>query len=111
MWEGEVVDCVTVSGGCPLGQSSGIYISSLASGAWGASGSTYNLAGSPANISTAAAMQNAVYYTGGGPAFYSGPQNDVPVQGSGLAGTVGYVSPIWRMAHLRPDASPRAGRR
>ena len=92
MWEGEVVDCVTVGGGCLMTQSSGIYIASLASGAWGASGSTYNLAGSPANIGSAAVMQNAVYYTGGGPAFYSGPQNDVPVQGSTLAATGGYAA-------------------
>lgn len=82
MWEGEVI------GGA--GVTPGAYILNLASGSWGASGSTYNLGGSPANIGTATAMQNAVYYLGPGPAFYAGPMNDNVVQASNLAATTGY---------------------
>ena len=82
MWEGEVI------GGA--GVTPGAYILNLASGSWGASGSTYNLGDSPANIGTATAMQNAVYYLGPGPAFYAGPMNDNVVQASNLAATTGY---------------------
>ena len=41
MWEGEVLGCAPYSQTCPF---LGVYIQSLASGTWGASGSTYNLA-------------------------------------------------------------------
>jgi hypothetical protein len=89
MWEGEVVGCAPVMTNCGIRPLSGVYITSLASGAWGASGSTYNLAGSPPNVATAAAMQNPVYYSGSGPAFYAGTLNDVIVQSQGLSGTTG----------------------
>jgi hypothetical protein len=82
MWEGEVIDCVSVTGGCTVGSSGGIYITSLAGGTWGANGSTYNLAGA-SGVSSSGAMQNALYNPSG-PAYYLGPLNDVPVQGSFL---------------------------
>ena len=91
VWEGEVVDCVTVTTNCPLGPSSGVYITSLLTGAWGASGSTYALAGSPANVSTAASMQNAVYYTGPGRRSIPVRSMTIPVQASTLAATTGFA--------------------
>ena len=42
MWEGEIVSCPTFSLTCAV--TPGTYITSLASGTWGASGSTYNIA-------------------------------------------------------------------
>ena len=51
MWEGEIVSCATFSLTCAV--TPGAYIASLASGTWGASGSTYNLGGSPANVGSA----------------------------------------------------------
>jgi hypothetical protein len=83
MWEGEVLDCVTAGGGCPLGASSGVYITALLTGSWGASGSTYSVV-NPNSLATTGnqPLQNALYYTGGGPAYFSGPIHDVPVQGS-----------------------------
>ena len=54
MWEGEVIGCATFSLTCPV--TAGTYITSLASGSWGASGSTYNLAGSPANVGISTPM-------------------------------------------------------
>ena len=92
MWEGEIIDCVTVSGSCNVGPLSGVYITSIASGAWGASGSVYNIALAPvtAGVSTSSsqALQNPVFYSGSGPAYYAGTLNDVTVQSQGLAGTV-----------------------
>jgi hypothetical protein len=89
MWEGEIVNCAPVTTNCANGALSGVYITSLASGAWGVSGSTYALAGSPANVSVASAMQNPVYYSGAGSAYYLGTLNDIIVQTTGLAGTTG----------------------
>jgi hypothetical protein len=89
MWEGEIVNCAPVTTNCGVGPLSGVYITSLASGAWGKNGSTYNLAGSPSNVATAAALHNPVYYSGPGPAYYAGTLNDVIVQTTGLAGTTG----------------------
>ena len=89
MWEGEVIGCMTVSTACSINSQSGVYITGLASGAWGASGSTYSLAGSPASVSSAAPMTNLVYYSGSGPAFYAGALNDINDQNSGLNGTTG----------------------
>jgi hypothetical protein len=89
MWEGEVIDCVSVAGGCTAGASSGIYIASLASGTWGAAGSTYNLTGAGSTASTGA-MQNAVYDPLG-TAQYMGPINDIPMQEATLSGTTGYA--------------------
>jgi hypothetical protein len=79
MWEGEIVDCVTVSpSACSIGPSSGVYITSRASGAWGASGSSYNLANAAGiSIASASLMQNPVYYSGPGPALFLGTQNDI----------------------------------
>ncbi len=89
MWEGEVIGCPTFSLTCPV--AAGTYISSIASGTWGASGSTYNLGGSPANVGSITAMQNALYYYGPGPAIYAGPMldNDVLQPPGGLNGTDG----------------------
>ena len=90
MWEGEILGCVTYNATtCPIGPLSGAYITGLASGAWGASGSTYNLSVSPGNF-TNQALQNAVFYSGPGAALYLGALNDIDVQQTtGLAGTIG----------------------
>ena len=88
MWEGEVIGCNPYAWTCLLG--TGTYIQSLASGTWGASGSTYNLVSisSAANeispISSTTAMTNANYYTGPGGGFNIGPESDENVQGGGL---------------------------
>jgi hypothetical protein len=84
MWEGEVL----AGNGIPACV---ITITSRAGGAWGAIGSTYNLAAisgvTVPTIGTATAMTNAVYYLGPSPAFYIGPANDLNVQNSLLAGS------------------------
>lgn len=90
MWEGEVLDCVTVGGSCPIDQTVGVYITGRLTGAWGASGSTYSLSVSPGTISNQA-IQNAVYYSGQGAGCYIGPLNDIPVQATNLANTTGYA--------------------
>jgi hypothetical protein len=90
MWEGEIV------GGA--GVTAGAYILDLKSGTWGASGSTYDLGGSPADVGSSGspvAMKNAVFYLGPGPAFYAGPMNDVAVQASTLAATTGQSPHPW----------------
>jgi hypothetical protein len=94
MWEGEIVGCVTYSlASCPVGPLSGVYITSLASGAWGASGSVYNLAsaaGPAVSMSASSPMHNAIAYGGPGSSLYLGALNDIVVQTSGgLAGTTG----------------------
>jgi hypothetical protein len=89
MWEGEILNCAPVTTNCTNGPFSGVYITSLTSGAWGKNGSTYALAGSPANVSVTSTMQNPVFYSGTGPAYYVGTLNDVIVQSQGLSGTVG----------------------
>lgn len=90
MWEGEVLGCVTYNvTTCPIGPLSGAYITSLASGAWGAIGSTYNLSVSPGNL-TNQPIKNPIFYSGSGPAFYVGSLNDIIVQNlGGLSGTTG----------------------
>jgi hypothetical protein len=90
MWEGEVIDCVTVGGSCPIDPTVGVYITGLLTGAWGANGSTYSLSASPGNVASQV-LRNAVYYSGQGAGCYIGPLNDVPVQASNLANTVGYA--------------------
>ena len=87
MWEGEIIDCAPLAGGCTIGPLSGVYITSLTGGAWGKSGSTYALAGA-SGVSSTGPMQNPVFYSGSGPAYYAGTLNDVTVQSQGLAGTV-----------------------
>jgi len=81
MWEGEVIDCAT-SSGCPLTPTTGVYITGLLTGSWGASGSTYSVVNPGSLTVTSGAMENAAYYKGTGPAYFSGPINDVAVQGS-----------------------------
>jgi hypothetical protein len=106
MWEGEIVGCATFSLTCPV--TSGTYITSLASGTWGANGSTYNLGGSPANIASATAMANAVYYSQGTP-IYAGGDNDggVGLSLSGVNGTDGFSPhPTWGLA-----GAPRVARK
>jgi hypothetical protein len=77
MWEGEILGCVSYNATtCPIGPLSGAYITSLASGAWGVSGSTYNLSVSPGNL-TNLPIQNPVYYSGPGSTLFLGTQNDV----------------------------------
>lgn len=74
MWEGEII--------AGSGVTTATYIVDLKTGTWGASGSTYDLGGSPANAGSSGspiAMNNAVYYQGSGPAFYTGTMNDVAV--------------------------------
>jgi hypothetical protein len=89
MWEGEILGCVTLSTNCTIGPYSGNYITGLASGAWGKSGSTYTLGGTVIDTAVSQALQNPVYYSGPGPAFYAGTLNDIIVQSQGLSGTVG----------------------
>ena len=87
MWEGEVLSCVPFSLTCSLGVP-GPYIQSIASGVWGASGSTYNLVaetGLIANISSAIPITNGIYFTGSGGTANVGPFADQNVQ----AGTPG----------------------
>jgi hypothetical protein len=92
MWEGEVIG--PGAGNTGLTSPTGIYITSLASGAWGASGSTYNLAGA-SGVTDTGAMINDVYYTGSGPAIYAGTNNDINVQNTGSAGAGGYYAHMW----------------
>ena len=91
MWEGEILGCVTYNAPtCPIGPLSGAYITSLASGTWGAIGSTYNLSVSPGNFSAAAAIHNSVVYSGPNTSpLYLGALNDIIVQNSGVTGTLG----------------------
>jgi hypothetical protein len=95
MWEGEILGCVTYSvANCPVGPLSGVYITGLASGTWGASGSVYNLvsaAGPAVSMGAAAPMHNAVAYSGPNQTpLYLGALNDITVQSTtGLAGTTG----------------------
>ncbi len=89
MWEGEAIECNPASASCALPL--GTEIVSLASGTWGASGSTYNLTvdvGSFSNIASAIPMHNAMLYQGG--AFYVGPYNDLAMQ-QGSAGIGNYA--------------------
>jgi hypothetical protein len=90
MWEGEVIGCATTSG-CPLTNTSGVYITGLLTGSWGVSGSTYSVVNPSSLTVTAGSMQNAVYSTGGAPAYYAGPVNDAPVQQSPGLGQTGYA--------------------
>ena len=93
LWEGEVIGCNPYSAACGgFGGSTplitlGTQISGLLSGTWGASGSTYSLTapGGATNVVNVSAqpMTNEVYYSGGGPAIYIGPDNDVVVQAGG----------------------------
>ena len=91
-WEGMVLDCVTVITACPLYAQSGVYITGLTGGAWGASGSTYSLANAGTTVvSPAAPLQNAVHFSGAGPALYLGALNDTQSfdgthPGGGMAG-------------------------
>ena len=89
MWEGEIVSCATFSLTCAV--TPGAYITSLASGTWGANGSTYNLGGSPANVASATAMGNGLYYQGAGVPIYagSGSDNSVMQPPGGVNGTDG----------------------
>jgi hypothetical protein len=83
MWEGEVIECNPYSASCALPV--GTELVSLASGTWGASGSTYNLTlavGAFSNIGSSFAIHNAMFYTPGN-AVYVGPFNDLSMQGSG----------------------------
>ena len=84
MWEGEVIGINGVT------SPTGVYITSLAGGAWGASGSTYNISNAGSvSIGSATAMHNDVFYTGPGPAFYAGTLNDLTVLNTGAAGLLG----------------------
>ena len=88
MWEGEALECNPYSATCPLPL--GTEIASLASGTWGASGSTYNLQSDISSFTTAAgagtlALHNALYYTPGN-AGYVGPYNDIVLQSGFGAG-------------------------
>ena len=104
MWEGEILGCVTYNATtCPIGPLSGAYITRLASGAWGASGSTYNLSVSPGNL-TNQPIQNPVYYSGPGSTLFLGTQNDIEEYGIfSLASTTGYA--------VHPGAGFAGGRR
>ena len=94
MWEGEVVGCATFSLTCAIPP--GTYITSLLTGTWGASGSTYGLA-NPTSIpigaiGSATAMANSVYYTAG-PVIYAGAMNDsADVASNGVNGSDGYFA-------------------
>jgi hypothetical protein len=82
MWEGEILECNPYSAACVLPQ--GTEIESLASGTWGASGSTYNVTSDQSSFTAAAgagalALHNAMWYTPGN-AAYVGPYNDLAMQ-------------------------------
>ena len=91
MWEGEAVECNPFSTTCVLPL--GMEIVSLASGTWGASGSTYNVTSDLGPFPTSGtcftgspcAMHNAMYYTPGN-AYYVGPINDMFMQNGGVGG-------------------------
>jgi hypothetical protein len=83
MWEGEVVGCNPFSLGCQI--QDGTYIQSLASGAWGASGSTYNIVGDCLSTCTALALENAVYYQGVATPIDLGTENDTSVEPGNIA--------------------------
>jgi hypothetical protein len=92
MWEGEILNCAPVTTNCTNGPLSGVYILGLHAGSpagWGKNNSTYDLAGSPANVSVTSTLQNPVFYSGIGPAVYVGTLNDIIVQSQGLTGTIG----------------------
>jgi hypothetical protein len=101
VWEGEVI------GGSAIGSSTGIYITSLASGSWGASGSTYVIANPNSVATTNTALFNDIFYKGAGPAIYAGTENDINVQQGGLAGTTALAV----HAANGPTGGPRLGRR
>ena len=82
MWEGEVLECNPYSASCALPL--GTEIVSLASGAWGASGSTYNVTSDQSSFTAAAsagtlALHNAMWYWPG-TGYYVGPYNDLSMQ-------------------------------
>ncbi len=103
MWEGEVIECNPYTSTCalPLGTES----VSLATGAWRASGSTYNVTSDQSPFTAAAsagtiAMHNAMWYPPGTGA-YIGPYVDLSMQngfgggyavetGGGLNGALRY---------------------
>ena len=103
MWEGEVLECNPFSLSCALPL--GTEIVSLASGTWGANGSTYNVTSDISSFTAAAgagtlALHNALYYTPG-TAAYVGPNNDLSVgngfgagyaveTGAGIIGSLRY---------------------
>ena len=111
VWEGEVLRCVTYNATtCPIGPLSGGDITGLASGAWGASGSTYSLSVSPGSL-TNQPIQNAIYYSGPGPALFLGTQNDIQEYWTnGLVASTGYAvhpAPGSPADGARPRAGPR----
>ena len=57
------------------------------------------------------ALQNPVYYSGPGPAFYAGTLNDILVQNRGLAGTTGRQIRIRPLGSRADAVRPRDGRR
>ena len=88
IWEGEALECNPYSATCPLPLATEVV--SLASGTWGASGSTYNVTSDVSSFTGAAgagalALHNALYYTPG-TAGYVGPYNDITVQNGFGAG-------------------------
>ena len=103
MWEGEVIECNPYTSTCALPL--GTEIVSLATGAWGASGSTYNVTSDQSPFTAAAsagtiAMHNAMWYPPGTGA-YIGPYVDLSMQngfgggyavetGGGLNGALRY---------------------
>jgi hypothetical protein len=107
-FEGMVLGCNPGSVTCSIGL--GTYITGLASGTWGANGSTYNTAGPGCSPTcTNIAMQNIVDYQGSGAQIYAGPMSDIVVQGGppSTAGPIGY-SPHGTNG---PWGSGRVGRR
>ena len=81
LWEGEVLECNPYSTSCALPL--GTEVVSLASGTWGASGSTYNVQSDISSFTAAVGagtltLHNATYYTPG-TAAYVGPNNDLSV--------------------------------
>ncbi len=111
MWEGEVLGCNPFSLGCQVAP--GTYITALATGVWGASGSTYSLNQSGClTTCTGIALANALQYPGPGPSIFAGPLNDIAVQGNpgvaaagqsfhgtnGFAGAGGRVGRRWAAA-------------
>ncbi len=105
LWEGEALGCNPYStacsgmGGATTQITLGTQITGLLSGTWGANGSTYSLTapGGPTAVVNVSSqpMTNAVYYTGGGPAYYVDGAKDAAVQQTAAAGAGGVDGHPW----------------
>jgi hypothetical protein len=84
MWEGEALECNPYAAFCAL--PIGTEITGLASGTWGASGSTYNLTSPGPSFTNVGplAIHNTMFYPAGN-AAYVGPYVDLSMQDGSVA--------------------------